>query len=80
VAANLNNRTRQVALAGCGGSAQDASHAHDHAADGAHEVASAALAARRAAASPAVYPQLDALPLDELQAWESRQCDWSRRS
>ncbi len=25
-----------MALAGCGGSAQDASHAHDHAADGAH--------------------------------------------
>ena len=58
----------------------EAADALEDAADGAHEVASAALAARLAAASPAVYPQLDALPLDELQAWESRQCDWSRRS
>jgi hypothetical protein len=58
----------------------EAADALEDAADGAHEVASAALAARLAAASPAVYPQLDVLPLDELQAWESRQCDWSRRS
>jgi hypothetical protein len=58
----------------------EAADALEDAADGAHEVASAALAARLAAASPSVYPQLDVLPLDELQAWESRQCDWSRRS
>lgn len=55
----------------------EAADALEDAADGAHEVASAALAARLAAASPSVYPQLDVLPLDELQAWESRQCDWS---
>ena len=58
----------------------EAADALEDAADGAREVASAALAARLAAASPAVYPQLDVVPLDELQAWESRQCDWSRRS
>ena len=56
---------------------REAADALEDAADGAREVASAALAARLAAASPSVYPQLDALPLDELQAWESRQCDWS---
>ena len=59
---------------------REAADALEDAADGAREVASAALAARLAAASPSVYPQLDALPLDELQAWESRQCDWSQSS